>query len=370
MITSSKIELTRRHDKELAELRARHRAELAALRAAQRTAKAQEKKAQKKKNSGERWKNNDFFRAISEAYQTENRRKIYNLAQMYRRRHGITTAEEVLAFKTKLETEKAVRAEANKKHRDKLNQKKEFFEAIARAYQTEDRRKIHNLAQMFRRRHGITTAAEFLAYKAKQETEKAARTAEKEKKAAALAQKKEQSQRKETEKIEQRQKITEKKEALKKEGYICLSSVFELFNKCRSDAGRKTISKRGTLYGYLKRFRVRWAAVGKKEKFYFKPDIIAMATAPDQRGRYGDGVKFKSFFPTATPVDLESGEYCTRGEFARMTGLTISLVTYYSKNADFKMLQHPASGTALLHIPTAAAFFLNYYQKQTTCCTQ
>ena len=356
MLNSSKTELRARHVAELAALRERHRAETAAWRAA----KAQEKKERKKKAVVDRWKKNDFFRAISVAYQTEKRRQIYALAQMFRRRHGITTAAEVVAYKTKQETKKAARAAEKEKHRNELNQKKELFEAIARAYKTTNRRKIYALAQIFRRRHGITTGAEVVAYKTKQETEKAASVAEKEKKAAVLAQKKEQARLKKEAKSEQRKKIKKKKEDLKKAGYICLADVFELFNKCRREAARSTLSKRGALYNYMKRFRVRWVAVDEKEKFYCKPDVIDMATAQDKRGPNEKYLKSKSVFPLATPLDLESGEYCTRGAFSRMAGISKSCVLYHSKHADFKMLTHPSSGEALLHIPTAAAYFVAY----------
>lgn len=367
MLNTSKNELRARHVAELAALRARHRAELAAWRAAWRAAKAQEKQERKKKADVDRWKKNDFFCAISVAYQTEKRRRIYALAQMFRRRHGITTAEEVVAFKAKLEKEKAARAEEKESHRKQLNQKKELFEAIARAYKTENSRQIYALAQIFRRRHGITTAAEVVAYKEKLETEKAVRAAEKEKKAADRAQKKEQARRKKEQaslkkevKSEQRKKIKEKKEDLKKQGYICLGDVFELFNKCRREAVRTTISQRGCLYNYLKRFRVRWVAVNEKEKFYCKQDVIDMATAQDKRGPNENYLKSKSVFPLATPLDLETGEYCTRGAFSRMAGISKSCVLYHSKHADFKMLTHPSSGEALLHIPTAAAYFVAY----------
>lgn len=206
MLNTSKTELRARHVAELAALRERHRAELAAWRAAWQAAKAQEKQERKKKAVVDRWKKNDFFCAISAAYQTEKRRRIYALAQMFRRRHGITTAEEFVAFKAKQEKEKAARAAEKESHRKQLNQKKELFEAIARAYQTENSRQIYALAQIFRRRHGITTAEEVVAYKEKLETEKAVRAAEKEKKAADRAQKKEQARRKKEEKREQRKK--------------------------------------------------------------------------------------------------------------------------------------------------------------------
>lgn len=354
---------------QLEQLRAQQYAELEALKKTHKEARlalrkkiyAETRKAKRQKSPQkmqEEATRRAFFESIAAAYQTDDKKRLYQLAQLFRRRYGVNTAEGVAAVLQKRKEREEARVARRQQNEEKKQLKKEFLEAVATCHSYSSRKGVHTASAWLRKKYGCSTAADVISYLAARE--------EKRRKLAELKQAREErkKRREERKKAQAAAREAENKRVqdLTEKGYIPLRKAAEIFNTIRREEGLNPRTSIRGLGPHFSRHNVKTIFLKGREYWYFSHDVQELARK-DPKPDHARQLLNQSTFPLASEVELESGEWVTFKEFAQLSEIKESILRHHSKIYDFNILTHPASGLQLLHSATAAAHFLNFYQK-------
>jgi hypothetical protein len=353
---------------QLEQLRAQQYAELEALKTRHKEARrALRKKVYAEKRKAKRQKSPQkmqeeatrraFYEAIAAAYETDDKKKLWRLAQLFRRRYGVNTAEGVAEVLKKRATRKAERAELRAKVEEKKQLKKEFLEAIKTGHNYSNTKCVHSASAWFRKERGFSSASDLLAYLSEREEK---RRKNLELKQAREERKKAREERKTAQAAAQEAEIKRSKELLEN-GYLPLKQAADVFNKIRHEHGQPSRSVKG-LWSHFFRHNVKTVFFKGSEYWYSSIDVkeLALKNSKKARSQY---LLSQAHFPVASASELDSGEWVSIKEFSGLAEIPEHLIRDHSRNHDFKMLTHPDTGVMLLHSATAAAHFLNFYQK-------
>lgn len=354
---------------QLEQLRAQQYAELEALKKTHKEARralrkkvyAEKRKAKRQKSPQkmqEETTRRAFYEAIASAYQTDDKKRLWRLAQLFRRRYGVNTAEGVSVVLKKREKRNAERAARRAQTEEKKQLKKEFLEAIKTGHKYSNPKCVHSASSWFRKERGFSSASDLLAYLSARE--------EKRRKNLELkqAREKRKTAREEREKAQAaaREAETKRAQELTEKGYLPLRKAAEIFNEIRREKGFSPRSSIRGLGPHFSRHNVKTIFFKGREYWYFSHDVKELARKypkPD-RARL---LLNQATFSLASEVELESGEWVTFKDFAQLSEIPESTLRRHSKIYNFNILTHPDSGLQLIHSATAAAHFLNFYQK-------